>query len=323
MKKIELLLIALFVVMGVSGQNETLMTINGESIPASEFMYIYSKNNQEKSIDPKSMDDLGFDVLLGGGQGLGQPGIFGGGLVQPRHQRIASVPEFHNGIGAGVFDGTLADTVADDGDEGVVDCRNGGPLKILGGFAEIVLDGSLADDFGGGVDGPQLDLALPAEGAVVDPGALDGAQGGYFLAAAEDAQGRAFDALLVRRGQLLQIGSRYGVLVGHCATSSGDSVAGNPGSGRGFPPLSPGFVAVDIGKCACYDFVNSRGTPGDTGNTPFGHCNKMGRRCQRKTTAEVQFMTREEMIAEIMRVLEDANEWEVAEIHAFVMDEVD
>ena len=33
-------------------------------------------------------------------------------------------------------------------------------------------------------------------------------------------------------------------------------------------------------------------------------------------------MTREEMIAEIQRVLEDANEWEVAEIHAFVMDEL-
>lgn len=33
-------------------------------------------------------------------------------------------------------------------------------------------------------------------------------------------------------------------------------------------------------------------------------------------------MSREEMIAEIQRVLEDANEWEVAEIHAFVMDEV-
>lgn len=57
MKKIELLLITLFFAMGVSGQDETLMTINGESIPASEFMYIYSKNNQEKSIDPKSMDD--------------------------------------------------------------------------------------------------------------------------------------------------------------------------------------------------------------------------------------------------------------------------
>lgn len=33
-------------------------------------------------------------------------------------------------------------------------------------------------------------------------------------------------------------------------------------------------------------------------------------------------MSKEEMVAEIMRVLEDANEWEVAEIHAFVMDEV-
>ena len=33
-------------------------------------------------------------------------------------------------------------------------------------------------------------------------------------------------------------------------------------------------------------------------------------------------LTREEMIAEINRVLEDANEWEVQEIHAFVMDEV-
>lgn len=33
-------------------------------------------------------------------------------------------------------------------------------------------------------------------------------------------------------------------------------------------------------------------------------------------------LTKEEMIEEIHRVLEDANEWEVAEIHAFVMDEV-
>ena len=32
--------------------------------------------------------------------------------------------------------------------------------------------------------------------------------------------------------------------------------------------------------------------------------------------------TKEEMIAEIDRVLEDANEGEVAQIHAFVMDEV-
>lgn len=33
-------------------------------------------------------------------------------------------------------------------------------------------------------------------------------------------------------------------------------------------------------------------------------------------------LSREEQIAEIIRVLEEANEWEVAEIHAFVMDEV-
>ena len=33
-------------------------------------------------------------------------------------------------------------------------------------------------------------------------------------------------------------------------------------------------------------------------------------------------MSREEQIAEIMRVLEDANEWDVAAIYAFVMDEM-
>lgn len=33
-------------------------------------------------------------------------------------------------------------------------------------------------------------------------------------------------------------------------------------------------------------------------------------------------MTREEMIAEIQRVLEDANEWEVRDVYEYVMDEV-
>lgn len=33
-------------------------------------------------------------------------------------------------------------------------------------------------------------------------------------------------------------------------------------------------------------------------------------------------MTREEMIAEIQRVLEDANEWEVQDVYEYVMDEV-
>ena len=33
-------------------------------------------------------------------------------------------------------------------------------------------------------------------------------------------------------------------------------------------------------------------------------------------------MTREEMLAEIQRVLEDANEWEVRDVYEYVMDEV-
>ena len=33
-------------------------------------------------------------------------------------------------------------------------------------------------------------------------------------------------------------------------------------------------------------------------------------------------MTRDEMLAEIHRVLEDANEWEVRDVYEYVMDEV-
>ena len=33
-------------------------------------------------------------------------------------------------------------------------------------------------------------------------------------------------------------------------------------------------------------------------------------------------MTRGEMLAEIQRVLEDANEWEVRDVYEYVMDEV-
>ena len=73
-----------------------------------------------------------------------------------------------------------------------------------------------------------------------------------------------------------------------------------------------------------YDFVNSRGKPGTVNKilTPFGQYSKNGRGCQRKTTAEVQNMSKEEMVAEIMRVLEDANEWEVRDVYEYVMDEV-
>ena len=33
-------------------------------------------------------------------------------------------------------------------------------------------------------------------------------------------------------------------------------------------------------------------------------------------------MSKEEMIAEIQRVLEDANEWDVTDVYEYVMDEV-
>ena len=38
-------------------QSETLMTINGKSVSADEFLYIYEKNNQAGAVDPKTMDE--------------------------------------------------------------------------------------------------------------------------------------------------------------------------------------------------------------------------------------------------------------------------
>ena len=38
-------------------ENEVLMTINGKPIMASEFLYIYEKNNQETSLEKKTMDE--------------------------------------------------------------------------------------------------------------------------------------------------------------------------------------------------------------------------------------------------------------------------
>lgn len=82
-----------------------------------------------------------------------------------------------------------------------------------------------------------------------------------------------------------------------------------------------------------YDFVNSRGNRHREQNVnTYGEYSKKCRGCQRKTTAEVQNMsnrnftrdslTKEEMIEEIHRVLEDANEWEVRDVYEHVMDEV-
>ena len=42
---------------GVSAQDKVLLTIDGDSVMQSEFLYIYQKNNQETAVDKKSMDE--------------------------------------------------------------------------------------------------------------------------------------------------------------------------------------------------------------------------------------------------------------------------
>lgn len=57
MKKVFLSLVALLVLGSVSADDQVLMTINGKPIMASEFMYIYQKNNQGTNAEQKTMDD--------------------------------------------------------------------------------------------------------------------------------------------------------------------------------------------------------------------------------------------------------------------------
>ena len=44
-------------VLGFAQADQVLMTINGEPVMASEFVYIYEKNNQETSLEKKSMEE--------------------------------------------------------------------------------------------------------------------------------------------------------------------------------------------------------------------------------------------------------------------------
>ena len=58
MKRIFTLAVVLLSVGAMMAQeDQVLMTINGEPVMASEFMYIYQKNNQESTLDKKSIDE--------------------------------------------------------------------------------------------------------------------------------------------------------------------------------------------------------------------------------------------------------------------------
>lgn len=75
---------------------------------------------------------------------------------------------------------------------------------------------------------------------------------------------------------------------------------------------------------AVYDFVNNRGNPGTVNKmrTPTASISKSGGGVNAKQLRRCKNMSKEEMIAEIQRVLEDANEWDVRDVYEYVMDEV-
>ena len=59
MKKGIVTLLSLAMLAGVNAQEQdkTLLTVDGEDIRQSEFIYIYEKNNQEATMDQKSVDE--------------------------------------------------------------------------------------------------------------------------------------------------------------------------------------------------------------------------------------------------------------------------
>ena len=85
---------------------------------------------------------------------------------------------------------------------------------------------------------------------------------------------------------------------------------------RRFPGLSPLNLAHWHGK-----ILSTAGETrnGDKNVNTYGEYIKKRRGCQESGGAD---MNKEEMIAEIQRVLEDANEWDVQDVYAYVMDEV-
>lgn len=57
MKKTIFAVAALMAAITVNAEDQVLMTIDGKPVMASEFMYIYEKNNREATLDPKTMDE--------------------------------------------------------------------------------------------------------------------------------------------------------------------------------------------------------------------------------------------------------------------------
>ena len=57
MKRIFLSMAVLGLMMSAAAEDKVLMTIDGEPVMASEFMYIYQKNNQETALEQKSIDE--------------------------------------------------------------------------------------------------------------------------------------------------------------------------------------------------------------------------------------------------------------------------